>query len=102
MAAWQVNSTPAADDALQRLWLAARDRAALTEASAAADAALAADPTAVGESRLPERRVRRVGTDHRLAVFRPLTVRFLVEPDDRRVTILEVRRARPGPTRRRD
>ena len=102
MAAWIVDSSPPADAALQRLWLAARDRTALTEASAAADAALAADPRAVGESRVPEPVARENGVDHRLAFFPPLAVRFLIEPADRRVTILEIRRARPGPVRRRD
>ena len=97
---WTLVTKPAADRALQALWLDGRDRAALTEASAEMDAALTADPTAAGELRMPQATAEAVGAEVRLAFFGPLAVRFFLERAERRVTILDIRRARPGPTRR--
>ena len=99
---WELQWRPAAEAALAELWLAARDRSALTEASAAVDAALSDDPTNVGESRLAFEDAEKFdGADLRVAFFDPLTVLFGVSESRRSVTAARVSRTRPGPTGRR-
>ena len=98
---WIVRREPAAERIFQRLWLAARDRLALEEALAAAEAALAADPAEVGESRIPEGLVGPAGFDVRIAFFPPLTVLFDLDRPSHAVRITHLSRTRPGPAGRR-
>ena len=88
--------------ALAALWNDARDRTALSEASAAVDAALERDPTDVGESRLALEDATRFRADIRVAFFGPLRVEFALSRLKREVTVTSVTRTRPGPTERRD
>ena len=97
---WTLETAPRADRTFQQLWLEGRDRQALTEAVTEADAALVRDPAGLGELRMPERKAEEIGAEVRVAFFGPLLVRFLIEHRERQVTVLEIRRARPGPTRR--
>ncbi len=60
-----------AEDELTAIWLAARDRYAVTEAASRLDAILRADPQEVGESR---------DGDKRIAFSDPLAVIFRVLP----------------------
>ena len=99
---WEVIWEPESEQTLLALWLDARDRAAITEASAAADAALAADPTGAGESRLAFEDAEQYRADVRTAFFGPLTVDFALSEAKREVTVTAVARTRPGPTERRD
>ena len=80
----------------------ARDREAITEANAAADAALEADPTEIGESRLALEDATRYAADVRVAFFGPLKVDFALSVPRREVTVFAIARTRPGPTERRD
>ena len=99
---WFYEWKPDAEKALAELWNDARDRAALTEASAAIDAALTGDPTGVGESRFSQDFVRSHRVDLRIAFFDPLMIVFGLSVPQRSVTVASVARTRPGPTERRD
>ena len=99
---WHYEWKPKAEEQLAELWNDARDRTALTEASAAIDAALTEDPIAAGESRFPFEFVAARRIDLRIAFFGPLMIVFGLSVSERSVTVASVRRARPGPTERRD
>lgn len=73
--------TPSAESELARLWTTAADRAQLTNAADALDAALARDPRALGESR---------GGETRIAVEPPLAVLFDIDEDDRIVRVWDL------------
>ena len=99
---WRLKYEPKAERTMLALWLDARDRAAITEASADVDATLAADPRDVGESRLAFEDATGFRADVRVAFFGPLKVDFAFSEAKREVTVTSVARARPGPTERRD
>ena len=96
---WRYDWKPDATDMLTAIWLDARDRERLTEASAEIDAALGNDPSAVGESQFALEDVQRQRADVRLAFFGPLMVTFALSAPRREVMVTAVTRARPGPTR---
>ncbi len=66
---------------LARVWLATKNRQAVTSAAAVIDARLRDDPEAQGESRTPGVRV---------LISRPLGVEYEVVPEDRAVYVLSV------------
>ena len=99
---WHYEWKPKAEEQLAELWNDARDRTTLTEASAAIDAALTEDPTAVGESRFAYEFVAARRIDLRIAFIGPLMIVFGLSVPERSVTVASVRRTRPGPTERRD
>jgi len=73
-----------AEDELTEIWLAARDRYAVTEAANRLDSILRADPNGVGESR---------DGDERITFSDPLGVLFRIVPD-RLVEVTHVWRCR--------
>lgn len=78
LVAWK----PSAADRLAEVWLSAPDRAAVTAAADALDAALRGDPHQYGESR---------GGSTRMVVVPPLAVVYEVIDADRLVEVLSVR-----------
>ena len=93
---WRYDWKPDATDMLTAIWLDARDRERLTEASAEIDAALGNDPSAVGESQFALEDVQRQRADVRLAFFGPLMVTFALSAPRREVM---VNRHHPRPPR---
>jgi hypothetical protein len=75
---WSVDWLHPAEQDLATLWTDASDRAAVTAAANAIDAALARDPLHVGEAREGNRRILFV---------EPLAVSYHVILDDRRVIV---------------
>jgi hypothetical protein len=78
---WTVTWKPRPEQALARLWTDASDRATVSAAANAIDAALARDPEGVGEGR--------EGND-RILFEPPLAVLYEVDPGDRKVTVFSV------------
>jgi hypothetical protein len=74
---------PTAQQLLAQLWNTASDRAAVSAASNAIDAALQRDPLGIGESR---------GSVTRTLAQAPLRVYYDVSPDDCQVTVWAVAR----------
>jgi plasmid stabilization system protein ParE len=72
---------------LASIWLAAKDRDAVTQAAREIDAALREDASSKGESRFGNKRI---------LVMPPLGVDFSVVEDDRIVRVLTVWRIRTG------
>lgn len=72
--------TQAADGELAAIWIAADDRGAVTTAAREIERLLADAPLSHGESREPKLRIFFVS---------PLGVRYLVEPDDLQVVIVQ-------------
>jgi hypothetical protein len=70
-----------AEQELAALWLAATDRAAVTQAAHEIDQRLRSDPTSEGESRAENQRVTFVP---------PLGVLFEIDDGDRKVFVLQV------------
>ncbi|HTQ41083.1 MAG TPA: hypothetical protein VMJ32_19010 [Pirellulales bacterium] len=72
---------PSAEQALTSIWLAARDRSAVTSASSGIEIALQLNPNNVGESRSSGRRI--------MFIY-PLAVIFRVIKKDMQVRVLKV------------
>jgi hypothetical protein len=83
---WTVEWTPSTLNDLADLWNKAPDRAAVTAAANAIDAALARDPTSQGEAR---------DGDTRILFVEPLVVLFEVDPANRHVRVFDVWRWPP-------
>lgn len=77
---YSVMCTQAADGELAAIWIAADDRGAVTTAAREIERLLADAPLSHGESREPKLRIFFVS---------PLGVRYLVEPDDLQVVIVQ-------------
>ena len=99
---WTVLFHRRAERTLTKIYVEARDRAAVTEAMAELERDLATDPRAVGESRQPAPEDATPDLEPRIVFAGPLTVRVIVRPPDRTVTVTRLARTRPGPTERRD
>lgn len=82
-----VGWTESAEQKLTRLWLSARDRQAIQEATAEVERVLATQPLAVGESRAGNFRIYFSG---------PLAVVYSVSVADRMVKVVEVTRTELG------
>jgi len=76
---------PAADARLAALWMQAPDQREFTEAADRIDRALRNDPE---RKSVPLGKFRTYGDD-------PVAVLFHVDPDDRMVRVIDVRRSRP-------
>ena len=76
---------PAAESQLAQIWLSARDRLGISEATERIDSLLRTNPEQQGESRADDRRV---------LLETPLGVVFRVLPDDLRVQVLRIWRYR--------
>lgn len=81
---------PRAEADLANIWLTAKDRFAVTQATAEIDTALRQDAASKGESRFANKRI---------LVMPPLAVDFSVVEDDRMVYILTAWRFRTGSRR---
>lgn len=77
---YSVACTPTADGQLAAIWITARNRGSVTAAALEIENALADEPLAVGESR---------EGNLRILFVEPLGVRYLVEPEDLRVVIVQ-------------
>jgi len=77
---YSVACTPAADGQLAAIWITARNRDAVTAAALEIENALADGPLTVGESR---------EGNLRILFVEPLGVRYIVEPEDLRVVIVQ-------------
>lgn len=77
---YSVTCTRGADGELAAIWIAADDRGAVTTAAQEIERVLADAPLSHGESREPNLRILFVP---------PLGVRYLVEPVDLRVVIVQ-------------
>jgi len=66
---------------LAEIWMTTRDHSKVTAAAREIDRRLQSDPEHEGESR---------SEDLRILLIAPLGVNFVVEPDDRRVRVVEV------------
>jgi plasmid stabilization system protein ParE len=73
--------SPGAEGDLAEIWMKTRNRSKVTTAARDIDLRLQTDPEHEGESR---------SRDLRILLAAPLGVIFIVEPDDRRVRIVEV------------
>jgi hypothetical protein len=70
-----------AEEDLARLWLDSTDRDVITRTAFEIEAELSSDPSEVGESRVPDRRI---------CILAPLGVVFEVRSNDRIVRIMQV------------
>jgi hypothetical protein len=75
-----------AKDQLATIWMAATDRASVTDAAQQIEALLLTDPATRGESR---------SGDRRILVLLPLAVVFKVNEEEKKVTVLSVRYSPP-------
>jgi hypothetical protein len=78
---YRVIWVPEAEEELAAIWLDADDRNVITTAAHVIDSTLRLDPEVVGESR---------GEGRRIFWETPLGVIFVVSPDDRIVSVLNV------------
>ncbi len=78
---------PGGEEELASIWLAAKDRDAVTQAAAAIDSLLREDAPSKGESRFGNKRI---------LLMPPLGIDFGVVEEDRTVYILTVWTFRPG------
>jgi plasmid stabilization system protein ParE len=82
---YRIEWLPDAEAELTEIWLAGRDRQAVTEAAEQLDQQLSADPLSVGESRSSGRRI---------VFVRPLGATFRVLTDQKTVIVSRVWRVR--------
>ncbi len=78
---WTVLWHPDAEEALTLLWVDAPDKTAITSSANRIDSQLRIAPLNVGESRIE---------DDRVYFEKPLGVLYIVDPNDRKVTVLRV------------
>lgn len=78
-----VNWSPAAEQRLAELWLAARDRTALTEAAREMERVLSSDPQRAGESRSGRSRI---------LIIPPLAALYEVDAVTQRVIVRRLQR----------